>query len=145
MTAQRKLRLATGVALAYGGLALLWLVLELATGVRSGRVPSALLWIPIGVGLVRESTIARRVACILLGWSILVSTLPFLAMLGGPRDEIIIGAPLIGEFRSSTGVAALLIASFLALTIWQLHVLLLPEVAARFKTAAQARRGRSAG
>jgi hypothetical protein len=125
-----KLRIATWILFAYGALALASLF---AGNVQSGTSVTALLWIPVAIGLWRESQVARFVARVLLAWSLAVVMVPLLTFVIDPLSVITISLPLIGEFRSTYAIAALMIMPWLLLTIWQWRVFSLPEVAAHFE------------
>jgi hypothetical protein len=132
-----KLRIATWLAVAYGAMGL---VAMFSVNAQSGKVATSLLWIPVAIGLLRESQIARFAARVLLAWSILVILVPLLAFVIDPLSGITIALPLIGEFKSNYGIAALVIMPYLILTIWQWRVFSSPEVAAHFEERARARR-----
>jgi hypothetical protein len=135
-----KLRIATWLVVAYGAIGL---VATFSGNAQSGKASIALLWVPIAIGLLRESQMARFAARVLLAFSILVILVPLLTLVIDPLSEITIALPLLGEFKSNYGIAALVIMPYLLLTIWQWRVFSLPEVAAHFEATARARRARN--
>jgi len=88
--------------------------------------------LPIGIGILQRRALARRWALVVLWIATfeLIVGLGLVALKGGPIEANILGRP-IGSF--SVTLVYLWLIPFLAVIIWQQHVLARPDVKQQFR------------
>jgi hypothetical protein len=122
-TRSNRLIVVAGLSIATGAITLLSAISAVTLARTIALSVYALVWLSVGIGLLRESALAVFVARVLIAASIALSLLPLLAFVLSPRDPVHVSLPLLPRFDVLGAYLVPLLAGLVVLEYWQLRVL----------------------